>query len=214
MKLPYEINTVEKNNEVSTVINKSTFIAQVYPVKTESEAKEFLSEAKKKYYNASHHCYALKFADGYFRYSDAGEPNGTAGIRIFNAIEHFQLSNQLIIVSRIFGGVKLGVGPLGKAYYESAFNVIENSKITNKQLFQRATILTEYEKLNLIQRILANHNSIIIQSDFKEKIKLSCLLQAKNLEAISKKIYKTDKDSANLTLHDDLVYEISATGRN
>jgi len=112
MKLPLEIHTIEKANEVSTVINKSNFIAQVYPVSSEIEVKELISEVKKKYYDASHHCFAFKFADGTFRYSDAGEPNGSAGVRIMNAIDHFKLSNQLLIVSRIFGGVKLGVGPL------------------------------------------------------------------------------------------------------
>ena len=78
----------------------------------------------------------IKLANGTVRYSDAGEPNGTAGLRILNAIEHFNLSNQLVIVSRIFGGVKLGVGPLGKAYYESAHKVIDKSKISREISFQ------------------------------------------------------------------------------
>jgi len=193
MTLPFEIKTIEKSNEVSTVINKSNFIAQVHSISAETEVKELLSEAKKKYYDASHHCYAFKLADGTFRYSDAGEPGGRAGIRIMNAIDHFKLSNQLVIVSRIFGGVKLGVGPLGKAYYESAYNVIDKSKISNKQLFQRAIIITNYEQISSIQRILSLNSSIITESDFKETIKLSCLLKKKEIESILKQVSNLGK---------------------
>ena len=207
MKLPFEIYTIEKANEVSTVINKSNFIAQVYPVSSEVEVKELISEAKKKYYDASHYCYAFKFAYGVFRYSDAGEPNGTAGIRILNAIDHFKLSNQLIIVSRIFGGVKLGVGPLGKAYYEAAYNVIEKSKINTKQLFQMAIIITNYEQISSIQRILSNNKSIIIESDFKETIKLRCLLKKKEIEIIIKQISELGTNSTMLALEEEQVYQ-------
>ena len=96
----------------------------------------------------------FQISNGTVRYSDAGEPSGTAGIRIQNAIEHFNLSNLLIIVSRIFGGIKLGVGPLGKAYYQSAYNVLNDSKITTKQLFQKVTISSNFDHISLIHRIL------------------------------------------------------------
>jgi putative IMPACT (imprinted ancient) family translation regulator len=129
MNLPDEIRTIDEFREVTATIKKSNFIAQVYSINSEEDFKSHLTKAKKKYYDASHHCYAYKLVNGNVRYSDAGEPNGTAGVRILNAIEHFNLVNQLVIVSRIFGGIKLGVGPLGKAYYESAIQVLSESKI-------------------------------------------------------------------------------------
>jgi uncharacterized YigZ family protein len=206
MKLPDEIKTITEINEVITLINKSRFIAQVFPVFSEEGVKEFLASAKKKYYDASHHCYAFKLADSSFRYSDAGEPNGTAGIRILNAIEHFNLFNQLIIVSRIFGGVKLGVGPLGKAYFQSALNAIENSKILAKQLFNKATISTSYEKISSIQWILQTHQSIIKESEYKDTIKLTCLLKSSEVDLVSKKIIELDRKTTSVIIHKETVY--------
>jgi len=207
MNLPEEIRTIDKRNEVTTVINKSSFIAQVYPVSSESDVKDYLIKTKKKYYDASHHCYSFKLTDGTVRYSDAGEPNGTAGIRIQNAIEHFSLSNQLVIVSRIFGGIKLGVGPLGKAYYQSAYQVINDSTISTKHLFKKATISTIYDQISFIRRILSNHHSIVEDSDYDDSIKLSCLIKSSEIELILKKISDLGKNKITITIHSETVYK-------
>ena len=207
MNLPDEIKTIDEIKELSTVITKSNFIAQIYPVFSENQTKEYLTKAKKKYYNASHHCYAFKLADGSFRYSDAGEPSGTAGIRILNTIDHFHLSDQLIIVSRIFGGVKLGVGPLGKAYYESAYNLINESEIKTKRLFQKALISTNYDHINLIQRILLIHHSIVTDSKYQDSIELHCLLKSSEIESISNKISEIGQSTINLKIREETVYK-------
>ncbi len=207
MNLPDEIKTIDDFHEVSNVINKSNFIAQVYQVYFENQVKDYLAKAKKKYYEASHHCYAFKLADGTNRYSDAGEPNGTAGIRIQNAIEHFDLSNQLVIVSRIFGGVKLGIGPLGKAYYESAHKVIDNSKISNKHLFKSATISASFDQISFVHRILANHKSLITKTEYREFIELSCLLKSSEIDSISKKILELGKSTVSIIIHSETVYK-------
>ncbi|MCW8805457.1 MAG: YigZ family protein [Ignavibacteriaceae bacterium] len=206
MNLPDEIRTIDAINEVTSVINKSSFIAQVYPIFSESDAKEYLMKAKKKYYNASHHCYAFKLADGTGRYSDAGEPNGTAGIRIQNSLEHFNLNNQLIIVSRIFGGIKLGVGPLGKAYYQSSYQVVIDSKISTKQLFHKATLSVIYDHINSVHRILSNHYSLVEKSDYADSIKLNCLLKSTEIESIKKKISSFGKNEIAITIHGETVY--------
>ncbi|OGU64447.1 MAG: hypothetical protein A2W30_03625 [Ignavibacteria bacterium RBG_16_36_9] len=207
MNLPDEIRTIDEFREVTTTIKKSNFIAQVYSIISEDDFKLHLTNAKKKYYDASHHCYAFKLVNGNVRYSDAGEPNGTAGLRILNAIEHFKLINQLVIVSRIFGGIKLGVGPLGKAYYQSAYQVLNESKINTKSLFQKAEILSEIDQVSLIHRILANHKSIIIDSDYKETFKISCLLRTIEIEVISKKISDSGKNKIILKIHPEFVYK-------
>lgn len=207
MKLPDEIKTIENKNEITIVINKSSFIAQVYPILSENDIKEYLINAKKKYYDASHHCYAFKLSNGTNRYSDAGEPNGTAGLRIQNAIEHFALSNQLVIVSRIFGGIKLGVGPLGKAYYQSAFELINNSNIITKYLFQKATISIEHEQVSFIHRLLRNHKSIIEQTDYSDLIKLTCWLKSNELKTISSKISEYGRNQISLLIHSETVYK-------
>ncbi|MCB9247399.1 MAG: YigZ family protein [Ignavibacteriales bacterium] len=80
------------------------------------------------------------------KYSDDGEPNGTAGLRIYNAINHFELNNVLVVVVRYFGGTKLGVGPLGKAYYNCALEVLDSSKKSNLLNLKKL-------KLNIIMKM-------------------------------------------------------------
>jgi len=207
MNLPDEIRTIDEFLEVTTTVKKSSFIAQVFSISTETEAKDYQLKAKKKYYEASHHCYAYKLVDGTTRYSDAGEPGGTAGIRILQAIEHFNFMNQLIIVSRIFGGIKLGVGPLGKAYYQAAYQVLNDSKINTKHLFQKVTITTDFEQVSFVHRILSNHQSIVLNSEYQENLKLSYLLISSQIELITKRLSESGKNKILLTLHPETVYK-------
>lgn len=207
MNLPEEIKTVDELKEVSIVINKSTFIAQIFPVLSEDDTRNFLSGSKKKYYNASHHCYAYKLINGVTRYSDAGEPNGTAGIRILNAIDHFQLNNQLIIVSRIFGGIKLGVGPLGKAYYEASYHVISASKIKNKLLYKKAKIISDFENINPIYRILENHKSIITGINYENFVEIEVLLPHQEISLIEEKLKNSGKNKILLNLSTEFLYK-------
>lgn len=207
MNLPHQIKTIDEFKESNLTEKKSTFIAQVYSAGSEDEAKEYLSKTKKKYYDASHHCYAYKPAGGNHRYSDAGEPSGTAGVRILNAIEHFELTNQLVIVIRFFGGIKLGVGPLGKAYYLAAHQVLNESKIITKQLFQKVTISSEFEQINIVHRILSNHNSIILNADYKNNAKLSCLIKSIEIDLISQKLSELSKNKIIFTPHQEFIYK-------
>lgn len=207
MNLPYQIKTIDEFKESILTEKKSSFIAQVYSAGSEDEVKGYLSKAKIKYYDASHHCFAYKFSDGYNRYSDAGEPSGTAGVRILNAIDHFELTNQLVIVSRFFGGIKLGVGPLGKAYYLVSHKVLNESKIVTKQLFQKMNITSEFDHVDIVHRILSKHNSIIVSTDYQNKINFSCLIKLIEIESISQKLSKLAKNKIIITPFQEFVYK-------
>ena len=207
MNLPFQIKTIDEFNESTLVEKKSTFIARIYSADSEDKAKEHLSDVKKKYYDASHHCYAYKFTDGNFRYSDAGEPSGSAGVRILNAIEHFNLVNIIVIVTRYFGGVKLGIGPLGKAYYIAAYQVLNQSSIISKQLFQKTIIKTDFENSGTVQRILAKQNSIILESNYEEEVKLICLINAKEIEKIIRILSKMSKNKVTFPPVTEYIYK-------
>lgn len=202
-----QINTIDEKQESVLKDKKSTFIASVYPVTTEEEVKENLSAAKKKYHHATHHCYAFKLANGMVHYSDGGEPKGTAGPRILKAIEHFNLFNQLVIVTRFFGGIKLGVGPLGKAYYKSAFQVLEDSEIKTKQLFQKVIISSDFNYLSRIHQILSNHKSFIQTTQYQENVKLDCLIKPCNIEIISEKLSELSKNTVTLKPYLEFYYK-------
>jgi uncharacterized YigZ family protein len=204
--LPERIRTIEEYKESSFKEKGSVFIAQVYHVENENLAIEKISSVKKEYFDASHHCFAYKLLDGSIKYSDAGEPAGTAGIRILNAIEHFVLYNQLVIVIRYFGGTKLGVGPLGKAYYNSALNTLKESNILTRYLHQRLTIVSDFENVSHVHRILTNHNSVIENSDYGDKAIFNCLIKPSTETKIISKLTEASKGKIVCTVEEDLVY--------
>jgi uncharacterized YigZ family protein len=207
MNLPEQIRTIEEYKELTFSEKKSKFIAEVYSVISENQAKEYLTETQKKYYDASHHCYAYKFANGNFRYADAGEPTGTAGIRILNAIDHFNLMDQMVIVTRYFGGTKLGVGLLGKTYYNAAHYVLDNSIISTKQLFNKVTIISDFENISLVYRILSEHQSIIMKDEYIENIKFYCLIKHSELEVVSKKLSEMSKSKISVNNLNEYIYK-------
>ncbi|MCH7963051.1 MAG: YigZ family protein [Bacteroidetes bacterium] len=182
---PEKILTVDNFAEVTHKEKSSVFIGQVYHCETENEAANILAPIKKKYYDATHHCFAFKLITEQFKYSDDGEPNGTAGIRILNAIKHFNLINVIVVLIRYYGGTKLGVGPLGKAYYTSVYNVLEEAKKVEKVLFQKVIIRADFKYISHIHRILSNHNATIENSVYKEKVIFECYIMPSELGKIT-----------------------------
>jgi len=185
MIYPEKILTVDNFAEVTYKEKNSVFIGQVYHCETENDAANILEPIKKKYYDASHHCFAYKLISEQFKYSDDGEPNGTAGIRILNAIEHFNLINVIVMIIRYYGGTKLGVGPLGKAYYTSALDVIKEAKKSEKVLFQKVIIEADFNYTSHIHRVLANHNATIENSEYQEKAIFKCFIMPSDLTKIT-----------------------------
>ena len=186
MNYPSQISLVEKFNEFQFKEKGSLFTGQIYPVQSESQVSEILKTVKKKFYDATHHCFAYKLINGTIKYSDDGEPSGTAGIRILNAIEHESLINQLIIVIRYFGGTKLGVGPLGKAYYSAAIGVINSSEITEKTLHQKIIIESNFSQVSNIHHILNKNNAKIEKEEYTEKVIFEALSMSSKIDAICK----------------------------
>lgn len=206
MKYPEQIKTIKEFGEKSFKEKGSVFTAQVYYIENENEAVDKINSVKKKYFDATHHCYAYKLIDETIKYSDAGEPAGTAGIRILNAIEHFDLSNLLVIVIRYFGGTKLGVGPLGKTYYTSAFNVINESNISTLCLYQRLNITSDFENVNHIHRILSKYSSILECSLYEDKAKLDFLVRPSIITKLVSELNNAGKGKILCTEKDYLVY--------
>ena len=169
MSLPEQIITVKQFHELTFKEKGSEFIAQVYPIINPENAEELLETVRKKYYDATHNCFAYKFLSEVQRYSDYGEPSGTSGIRILNAIEHFNLTNLLLVVTRYFGGTKLGVGPLGKAYYVSAINVLEEVEKKERFLFERIIVKMDISSISQLYRIISIYKGKVKKSDFQEE---------------------------------------------
>ena len=126
------VKTIQENVGTQIVEKKSKFIAELFYVTSEEEAKEKLEEIRKKYYDAKHHCYAYRVIDEnriIERASDDGEPAGTAGAPILHLLNKLELTNVLLVVTRYFGGILLGTGGLIRAYTQASQLAIENAQM-------------------------------------------------------------------------------------
>ncbi len=184
----------------------SLFIGSAKPVDNEDDAVQYLNESKKKYYDATHHCYCYKINPSIVKYSDAGEPNGTAGIRILNAINHLEVTNLIVVVTRYFGGIKLGVGPLGKAYYYTALETLKSTVLEEKKIYQAAVVEFEFEQTKTIHHILNKHQAIVEKTDYNTKPSISFLVLPGNLEPLKKDMASLLTKNFLLTVLDRIKY--------
>ncbi len=138
----------------------SRFLAFAFPVCSPQDVKEILLDLKKKYYDATHHCYAYIIgADGSsFRMNDDGEPSSTAGKPIYGQLLSKNLKNVLIVVVRYFGGTKLGVSGLIKAYRMAAAECLNNALIIERKVRRVFHLSFPYEKMNVVMSTLKQYN--------------------------------------------------------
>ena len=145
--------TVHEFGQDEVIIEKSTFIGYAKPVKTEEEAVEFINEIKKKHKDARHNVWAYTIGQNMNiqRYSDDGEPQGTAGIPTLEVIKKEDLRDVAVVVTRYFGGIKLGAGGLVRAYTKGAKIGLEAAKIIEKVMFQEVRVRIDYNQLGRVQ---------------------------------------------------------------
>ena len=201
-----EIFTIKAFSESKFKEKGSQFIGQAYPIESMEDFNKINSEIKKRFYDASHHCYAYRLVNGDFKSSDAGEPKGTAGIRILNAIDHFDLTNVLVIVIRYFGGTKLGVGPLGKAYYSSAEAAIKSAEKTKKTAFQKVYIKADFSLSSLIHKAITDFDMKIIDTQFTEGVTFICLVKPGLIEKLEDYLIEKSSGSVDISSKDGINY--------
>ena len=152
----------------------SRFIALAYPVETEQEVKAILSSLRKEYHDARHHCYAFRL--GYkadvFRSSDDGEPSGTAGRPILGQLESAGLSDVLVVVVRYFGGIKLGVPGLIRAYKSATADALAQAQVITKTATRRFRLRFGYLSMNAVMKLLKEMDLPQAQQDFGETCSL------------------------------------------
>ena len=198
--------TIGSFNETTLKEKSSVFNAQAYPVENEEDALQIVEKTKKKYYDATHHCYAYKLTGNKIKYSDAGEPSGTAGIRILNAINHFNMQNILVIVIRYFGGTKLGVGPLGKAYYNSVIQTLKSSRIIEKKAYKKILIEADLNQVNNIYHLVDEFHGKITKSDYSDNVKFECLVSGEIVEQFESALIELSKGVAKIIIDENFIF--------
>ena len=173
----YEFKTISKPIENTLLKEKgSKFIGFAFPVNNECELKKALDKIKSDHPKATHHCYAFRLGINgeNYRANDDGEPNGSAGLPIYNQLLAHEITNTLVIVVRYYGGTKLGVAGLVKAYKESAKITLEEAEIITKELETEIEIQFNFNQQNTIFTILSKFDAKIINFDAQE----NCVIQA------------------------------------
>lgn len=153
-KVNDEYRSIEAPSEGLFKDNGSRFIALAYPVETEGQVKEIVSSLKKEYHDARHHCYAyrLGYRADVFRANDDGEPSGSAGRPILGQIDSLGLSDVLVVVVRYFGGIKLGIPGLIRAYRSSTSDALSSARIITRTASRRFRLEYPYEAMNSVMK--------------------------------------------------------------
>lgn len=185
-----------KGGEGEIVEKKSRFIGQIKPVTSEEEAYAFIEEIKKKHYDARHNCFAFSVGADMplLRFSDDGEPQGTAGKPILEVITSSEIHNICIVVTRYFGGTLLGTGGLVRAYTDASKAALENCETKLIEKLIPTEIKTNYTDMGKIQYILGNHDVKILDTIYADDVLLKMNLRKPDTEQIIKEI--TDATSA------------------
>lgn len=185
-----QYKTVYKGGEGEIVEKKSRFIATVVPVHSEEEALKFVEAMKKKYWNATHNCYAYVIGENHElqRYSDDGEPGGTAGKPMLDVLIGEEIHNAAIVVTRYFGGTLLGTGGLVRAYSAAAKQGLASSVIITKNPGVKLRLATDYAGLGKIQYILGQRGIKILDSIYTDKVEIAALVPLDVLEAVKAEI--------------------------
>ncbi len=207
--------TIERPASSSFTEKKSEFIGYIAPVKTNDEAVAFINQIKAMHRKARHNVYAyILREDNISRYSDDGEPQGTAGIPVLEVLQKRRLTDVCLVVTRYFGGILLGGGGLLRAYSHAASIACDAAHIMDMRLCRHLKIETDYNLYGKISYILPNFNIITVNSDFADTVTLEILVMSERLDALKKELTEVTNGSANVTDEGELFEDFSSVITN
>lgn len=185
--------TLREYAETEYVIKKSKFISYSKPVKTEQEAQEFIASVKQKNWDATHNVFAYCIREGNIkRYSDDGEPQGTAGMPTLNVLTQEDITDCVVVVTRYFGGILLGGGGLVRAYSHSAKLGVDASGVITLMPWLKFNVAVDYTFYNKMDSLIRDSGGVVLNSDFGENVTLEFRIK----ESVKEKLFK---DCADLT---------------
>lgn len=203
--------TVSDPAEDSFIEKKSEFIGYIAPVKTNDEAVEFINSIRAQHRKAKHNVYAyILRSNNISRYSDDGEPQGTAGMPVLDVLQKRGLTDVCVVVTRYFGGILLGGGGLIRAYSHAASLACDAAHIMNMCLCHRLEISTDYNMYGKISYILPAFETITESSEFGETVLLTVLVLSERLDAFLKEITEITNGSASVNDLGELYNDFSS----
>lgn len=181
--------TIQKEAFGEFVERHSRFISYAKPVETEDDAISFINKIKTKHWDAKHNVYAYSLLKGsIMRYSDDGEPHGTAGVPVLDILKKNEVTNIVIVVTRYFGGILLGTGGLVRAYSNAAKLALDSAVVINMVSCFRAQLFCNYSLYGKISSILAELGAKIEESEFLDNVKIIFYIEKKKLNILNDKL--------------------------
>ena len=187
--------SIEKDRRTETKIKRSTFIVHLHSVESMKEAKNYISKIAAEHKTANHNCWAYIVGDKgeTFHSSDAGEPSGTAGLPMLNTLKKHNMTNIVAVVTRYFGGTKLGIRGLIDAYGESVENAIAKSPLKKLVKTSEFNITTTYDFGEILKHKITNMGATISDIEYSEKIKLKITIEDHDKEVLEKYLKEMER---------------------
>lgn len=207
--------TILQYGEDEIIINKSKFIGYSKPVDNEVDAISFIEEIKTKNRSATHNCFAYKITENEVlkqRYSDDGEPSGTAGLPILSVIEKEDLNNLCVVVTRYFGGVKLGAGGLVRAYSNACKISIDNSIIIEMYEYFDISLISDYQILGKVENYLTNQSIIIYNKIYEDIVTVFVYVKISDFEKFKDDLVDLTNDQIKINIIDKKVLPTDIDG--
>lgn len=200
--------TIRDRGEDSFEEKKSEFIGYAKRVETEEEAKEFVNEIKSMHKQARHNCWAYVIGENYGiqRYSDDGEPQGTAGIPILEVMKKQEITDCCVVVTRYFGGVLLGAGGLTRAYTKGASIAVKAGGVVEKVKGSKVSISIDYDFIGKIQYLCGQNNWHIEDSEYTDKVVVHIYAENSIIETIEKEVTEATNGKAAIEKSEEGIY--------
>lgn len=193
--------TVKQSGSKETIIQKSRFIGYVQRVETEEEAQLFIQDIKKKHYDATHNCsaYIIGKHNEIQKANDDGEPGGTAGVPMLEVLKQQNLKDTAIVVTRYFGGIKLGAGGLIRAYGNTTSQTIKATGIVRRQLMQGFSVKIDYTLLGRLENEIRNSKYMLETINYLEQVDMLVYVQKGEEKEFNDWIIDLTSDQADIT---------------
>lgn len=202
--------TIYCGGEGEIIEKKSRFIATVRLVENEQEALDFIEEMRKKYWNATHNCFAYVIGENRetIRCSDDGEPSGTAGKPMLDVLLGEGMYNTAVVVTRHFGGTLLGTGGLVRAYSKAVQEGLSQSDVIEKQYGAIIEIGTDYNGVGKIQYLIGERRIPTLNSEYTDKVKIQIILPNSDVDKFCADLTESTNGRAKIEITDKLYYAV------
>jgi uncharacterized YigZ family protein len=197
--MPTSFKTITSTTRTEVKLRGSRFIGSALPVRSKEEAAAELAQIRKEFWDASHHCYAYRLApDGsQYRFADDGEPNGSAGKPILFVLQQRELVDVLVVVTRYFGGTKLGVGGLARAYTDAAQAALDLAPVETVYPTNQLQVFTPYDDVRAVRQLVERY-ATHFDEEFRDVVSYTVTIRTDRVEEFAARLTEASQGRAGM----------------